>query len=101
LLFIKSKKNVSLFILFLTIGYFNSVSSQNQLDYKVMMRYQGWFLAPRDGSAKNNPWNHWFKVGSNANPDGGNLTVDMWTDMYEYADKFNTNIINADGLMSP
>ncbi len=41
LLFIKSKKIISLFILFLTIGYFKSFSSQNQLDYKVMMGYQG------------------------------------------------------------
>jgi hypothetical protein len=50
----KSKKNVSL----LTIGYFNSVSSQDQLTNKVMMGYQGWFLALGDGSATNNPWDH-------------------------------------------
>ena len=93
----KSKKIVSLFILFLTIAYSNSVSSQNQLDYKVMMGYQGWFLAPGDGSATNNPWNHWFRGGTTATPDAANLTVDMWPDMSEYTDKFNTNMTNADG----
>jgi hypothetical protein len=92
-----SKKIVSFFILFLTISYSNSVSSQNQLDYKVMMGYQGWFLAPGDGSNTNNPWNHWFRGGTTATPDAANLTVDMWPDMSEYTDKFNTNMTNADG----
>ena len=91
----KSKQIVSLFILFLTIGYSNSVSSQNQLDYKVMMGYQGWFLAPGDGSTTNNSWNHWFKSGST--PDPANFSVDMWPDMSEYTDKFNTNMTYADG----
>ena len=91
----KLKKIVSVFILFLTIGYSNSVSSQNELDYKVMMGYQGWFLAPGDGSATNNPWNHWFKSGTT--PDAANLSVDMWPDMSEYTDKFNTNMTYADG----
>ena len=93
----KSKKNVSLFILFLAIGYSNSVSSQNQLDYKVMMGYQGWFLAPGDGSTTNNPWSHWFRGGTAATPDAANLTVDMWPDMSEYTDKFNTNMTYANG----
>ena len=93
----KSKKIVSLFILFLTISYSNSVSSQNQLDYKVMMGYQGWFLAPGDGSTTNNPWNHWFRGGTTATPVPANLTVDMWPDMSEYIDKFNTNMTYADG----
>ena len=92
-----SKKIVSFFILFLTISYSNSISSQNQLDYKVMMGYQGWFLAPGDGSNTNNPWNHWFRGGTTATPDAANLTVDMWPDMSEYTDKFNTNMTNADG----
>ncbi len=95
ILFMKTKKNISFFILFLTIIYSNSVSSQNQLDYKVMMGYQGWFLAPGDGSNTNNPWNHWFKSGTT--PDAANLTVDMWPDMTEYSDKFNTNMTNVDG----
>ena len=93
----KSKKIVSLFILFLAIGYSNSVSSQNQLDYKVMMGYQGWFLAPGDGSTTNNPWSHWFRGGTAAAPDATNLTVDMWPDMSEYTDKFNTNMTYANG----
>lgn len=93
----KSKKNVSLFILFLTIGYSNLVFSQNQLDYKVMMGYQGWFLAPGDGSMTNNPWNHWFRGGTTAAPDATNLTVDMWPDMSEYTHKFNTNMTYFDG----
>jgi hypothetical protein len=93
----KSKKILSFFILFLTISYSNSVSSQNQLDYKVMMGYQGWFLAPGDGSSTNNPWNHWFRGGTTATPDAVNLTVDMWPDMSEYTDKFNTNMTYADG----
>lgn len=91
----KSKKIISFFILFLAIGYSNSVFSQNQLDYKVMMGYQGWFLAPGDGSTTNNPWNHWFKSGTS--PDAVNLTVDMWPDMSEYTDKFNTNMTYANG----
>ncbi|MFM9825276.1 hypothetical protein, partial [Flavobacterium sp.] len=93
----KSKQIVFLFILFLTIGYSNSVFAQNQLDYKVMMGYQGWFLAPGDGSTTNNPWNHWFRGGTTATPDPANLTVDMWPDMSEYTDKFNTNMTYADG----
>jgi hypothetical protein len=93
----KSKKIVSLFILFFAIGYSNSVSSQNQLDYKVMMGYQGWFLAPGDGSTTNNPWSHWFRGGTAATPDAANLTVDMWPDMSEYTDKFNTNMTYANG----
>ena len=91
----KSKKNVSFFILFLIICYSNTVSSQNQLDYKVMMGYQGWFLAPGDGSTTNNPWTHWFRSGTT--PDPANLVVDMWPDMSEYTDKFNTNMTYADG----
>ena len=91
----KSKQIVSLFILFLTIGYSNLVSSQNQLDYKVMMGYQGWFLAPGDGATTNNPWTHWFRSGTT--PDPANLVVDMWPDMSEYTDKFNTNMTYADG----
>ena len=94
-LFMKSKKIVSLFILFLTIVYSNSVSSQDQLTNKVMMGYQGWFLAPGDGSATNNPWTHWFRSGTTPGP--ANLTVDMWPDMSEYTDKFNTNMTNSDG----
>ena len=94
-LFLKSKKNVSVFILFLTIGFSNSVSSQDQLTNKVMMGYQGWFLAPGDGSTTNNPWNHWFRSGTT--PDPANLVVDMWPDMSEYTDKFNTNMTYADG----
>ena len=91
----KSKQIVSFFILLLTICYSNSVSSQNQLDYKVMMGYQGWFLAPGDGSTTNNPWTHWFRSGTT--PDPANLVVDMWPDMSEYTDKFNTNMTYADG----
>lgn len=93
----KLHKKVFLFILFLTIVNSNSVFSQNQLDYKVMMGYQGWFLAPGDSSTTNNPWNHWFRGGINATPDAANLTVDMWPDMSEYTDKFNTNMTYADG----
>jgi len=90
-----SKKILSVFILFLTTSYSNSVFSQNQLDYKVMMGYQGWFLAPGDGSTTNNPWSHWFKSGTT--PDAANLSVDMWPDMSEYTDKFSTNMTYADG----
>jgi predicted outer membrane repeat protein len=89
------KKNASFFILFLTIGYSNSVSSQDQLTNKVMMGYQGWFLAPGDGATTSNPWNHWFKSGTT--PDPANFTVDMWPDMSEYTEKFNTNMTYADG----
>ena len=91
----KSKQIVSFFILLLIICYSNSVSSQNQLDYKVMMGYQGWFLASGDGSNTNNPWTHWFRSGTT--PDPANLVVDMWPDMSEYTDKFNTNMTYADG----
>jgi hypothetical protein len=93
----KIKKTTFIFVLFLAITYSSSVSSQNQLDYKMMMGYQGWFLAPGDGSATNNPWNHWFRGGTTATPDAVNLTVDMWPDMSEYTDKFNTNMTYANG----
>jgi hypothetical protein len=60
-----------------------------------MMGYQGWFLAPGDGSTANDPWKHWFR--DDTTPDPANLVVDMWPDMSEYTDKFNTNMTYADG----
>ncbi len=81
--------------MFLTIFFSNSVTSQNELDYKIRMEYHGWFLATGEGSTTNNTWNHWFS--SNTTPDATNLTVDMWPDKSEYTDIFNTNMTYTDG----
>jgi hypothetical protein len=49
------------------------------LEKKMLFGYQGWFLAPGDGSPVNG-WVHWFR---NNVPTAANLTFDLWPDTSE------------------
>ena len=53
------KKNNPFLILLLTICFSTSGWSQDQMTSKLMMGYQGWFLAEGDGSGPDE-WRHWF-----------------------------------------
>ncbi|RED94952.1 InlB B-repeat-containing protein [Marinoscillum furvescens] len=69
----------------------------NQLTSKLMMGYQGWFLAKPDNSVPNE-WRHWFTNGAgNDTPDAAYYGADMWPDMSEYSMAYNTNMTYADG----
>lgn len=70
------------------------LKAQNDLNQKVMMGYQGWFLAAGDGSAPNE-WRHWFQ--SLNNPSTDQLNIDMWPDMSEYTKQYNTNMTYPNG----
>lgn len=82
------------FLLVLFVLASNILIAQNDLTRKLMMGYQGWFLANGDGAAPND-WRHWFS--STTSPSEGNLTIDMWPDMSEYSQTYNTNMSYADG----
>lgn len=88
-------KIVSLYTLVMfCMGYSNIIESQNEMEGKLMMGYQGWFLAKGDGSGPNQ-WRHWFR--NTDVPSAENFTVDMWPDMSEYQDKYNTSMTYSDG----
>lgn len=69
---------------------------QDQLTHKLMMGYQGWFLAQSDNSTPNE-WRHWFNSAGRTDPSAANIGVDMWPDMSEYTDTHNTNMTYSDG----
>jgi hypothetical protein len=63
---------------------------------KVMTGYQGWFNCEGDGAGLG--WTHWAR--NKGNPFGpGNVTVDLWPDVSEYAPEelFPTGFKFADG----
>lgn len=66
-----------------------------QLSNQVFMGYQGWHLAPGDGSTYN-AWYHWFNANT---PDTTNIHGDFWPDMREFeADElFATRMYYPDG----
>ena len=66
-----------------------------QLSNQVFMGYQGWHLAPGDGSTYNG-WYHWF---NNNVPDTTNIHGDFWPDMREFDtdELFATRMIYPDG----
>lgn len=72
---------------------FNKVHA-NELNQKLMMGYQGWFLTPRDGSAPGQ-WRHWFK--SYTDPSADELGIDMWPDMSEYTQTYDTSMTYPSG----
>ncbi|MBX9853618.1 MAG: hypothetical protein K2X86_17885, partial [Cytophagaceae bacterium] len=79
-----------LFLFFLN----QKISAQNDLDLKVMMGYQGWFNTAGDGSAPNE-WRHWFR--NQTNPSADQLNIDLWPEMGEYTQQYNTNMTYANG----
>ena len=88
-------KYFCLFTFIFTILVFSfSVVAQNDLDKKLMMGYQGWFLCEGDGSPPND-WRHWFT--STRYPSVSNLGIDFWPDMSEYTDTYSTNMSYEDG----
>ncbi|RQW04788.1 hypothetical protein EH222_10665, partial [candidate division KSB1 bacterium] len=58
-----------------------------------MMGYQGWFLCQGDGSPAND-WRHWFK--NTTDPSAGQLNIDNWPDMSEYAQTYATDLRYGD-----
>ncbi|RPH92196.1 MAG: hypothetical protein EHM72_17725, partial [Calditrichaeota bacterium] len=69
-------------------------SVQNDLDQKLMMGYQGWFLCQGDGSPAND-WRHWFR--NSNDPSADQLNIDNWPDMSEYPQTYATNLTYATG----
>jgi hypothetical protein len=90
----KKKKIISIAPLLFMLMFFNFGLAQDQMKGKLMMGYQGWFLAQGDGSQPND-WRHWFRSTSTPSPDF--FTIDMWPDMDEYTDTYNTNMAYTDG----
>ena len=62
---------------------------------KMVLGYQGWFIAPGDGSLVN-AWSHWFR-GNVA--DASHATTDLWPDMTELGptERFDTLMTLPDG----
>lgn len=89
-----TRSEASIFTLILLILIPHLSISQNDLNQKLMMGYQGWFLCNGDQSAPNE-WRHWFT--STTDPSSGNLHIDMWPDMSEYSQTYATNMTYADG----
>ena len=89
-----SKITVTSVILLVTLFSTNIGWSQDEMKGKLMMGYQGWFLAKGDNSGSND-WRHWFS--STVTPSAENFTIDMWPDMSEYSKKYNTAMTYADG----
>lgn len=71
-----------------------SQTIQNDLNQKLMMGYQGWFMCRGDGSAAGD-WRHWFR--SSTNPSADQLNIDNWPDMSEYTQTYATNLTYQDG----
>lgn len=78
----------SFFIMFFSSFAFSQVV-RNDLDQKLMMGYQGWFLCRGDGSPVND-WRHWFR--NSTDPSADRLNIDNWPDMSEYTQTYATNL---------
>jgi arabinoxylan arabinofuranohydrolase len=72
----------------------NNSTAQNDLNQKLMMGYQGWFLCSGDASAPNE-WRHWFQ--STTTPTVDQLNIDLWPDMTEYTKTYNTSMTYSNG----
>ncbi|NME72083.1 sulfatase-like hydrolase/transferase [Flammeovirga aprica JL-4] len=67
---------------------------ENQLTYKMMMGYQGWFLAKEDSSGFGK-WRHWFTSNTNSSVD--DLGIDYYPDMSEYTDTYEIDMTMKNG----
>ena len=85
---------ISVILLIVTLNSSSLGWSQDQMTGKLMMGYQGWFLAEGDNSGPDE-WRHWFR--STVTPSAQNFTIDMWPDMSEYTQKYDTNMSYSDG----
>ena len=62
---------------------------------KIMAGYQGWFNAPGDDSQRG--WVHWARNGGMRD---GNATVELWPDVSEYENTYDTALKHADGSVA-
>ncbi|QEM11754.1 glycoside hydrolase family 71/99-like protein [Mucilaginibacter rubeus] len=60
---------------------------------KLVVGYQGWFSATGDGSP-NNHWVHWAGNAGGAAPSPGHQTFELWPDMREYTNSYQTGYAN-------
>ena len=90
----KSKNTIAVIILMVAMSYSNLSWTQDQMTGKLMMGYQGWFLTKGDNSGPNQ-WRHWFR--STVTPSAQNFTIDMWPDMSEYTQRYDTDMTYSDG----
>lgn len=90
----RKQKIISIILLVIVFSISYQVRAQDEMKGKLMMGYQGWFLAKGDGSAPNE-WRHWFN--STTTTTAANLSVDMWPDMSEYTQSYNTDMTYPDG----
>ena len=90
----KKLKVIETVLIIMALVYSNSGWTQDEMSGKVMMGYQGWFLAEGDGSAPNE-WRHWFRSRTTPSPEF--FTVDMWPDMSEYSETYDTNMSYSGG----
>ena len=67
---------------------------ENDLTQKLMMGYQGWFLAQGDNSQPND-WRHWFH--STTDPSAGQLNFDLFPDLTEYKTMYPTSMVYPGG----
>jgi len=99
-----TKTNIirTIVLIILTLTFLTNLFGQDDLTQKLMVGYQGWFLAEGDGAAPNK-WVHWFN--SSHDPSADKIGVDFWPAMDEYKDTYNTNMTYMDGstakLFSP
>ena len=70
-------------------------SKYNSLEGLVMTGYQGWFNTPGDGQGLK--WKHYEKDGKFI---PGQCSVDLWPDMGEYTDRYDTDFRFADGSVA-
>ncbi len=84
----------TLVLLILTLTFLTNLFAQNDLTNKLMVGYQGWFLAKGDNAAPDK-WVHWFN--SSSDPSADKIGVDYWPAMDEYKDTYNTNMTYLDG----
>lgn len=78
----------------MTLSVGDVSAEDNQLSYKMMMGYQGWFLAKGDTSGFNK-WKHWFTSAVNSSVD--DLGIDYYPDMSEYTATYPIDMTMSDG----
>ncbi|MBB6460454.1 sulfatase-like hydrolase/transferase [Flammeovirga kamogawensis] len=78
----------------MTLSVGNVSEEDNQLSYKMMMGYQGWFLAKGDNSGFDK-WKHWFTSSDNSTAD--DLGFDYYPDMSEYTDTYPIDMTMSNG----
>jgi len=89
----RNGKIISALILIISMSYSTSGWAQDQMTSKLMMGYQGWFLAEGDGSGPDE-WRHWF---NGRIPSAEAIGIDFWPEMLEYSDTYDTDMNYTNG----